>query len=103
MSVKVPAFHPGEILKDLYLEPLGISPIGLSKLLGVNRQRIERLVKGTNGMSPDTANRLAKAFSTTPQYWMNLQLAWDLQELDQDAEMQKALEEIEPIALEEAA
>ena len=70
--------HPGEVLKELYLEPLGMSAIALARELHVPRTRIERLVKGDTGVSADTAMRLAKFFGTTPEYWLNLQRAWDL-------------------------
>ncbi len=70
--------HPGEVLKELYLDPLGMSAIALARELHVPRTRIERLVKGETGVSADTAMRLAKFFGTTPEYWLNLQRAWDL-------------------------
>ena len=70
--------HPGEVLKELYLDALGMSAIALAKELHVPRTRIERLVKGETGVSADTAMRLAKFFGTTPEYWLNLQRAWDL-------------------------
>ncbi|QYX58019.1 HigA family addiction module antidote protein [Roseovarius sp. SCSIO 43702] len=70
--------HPGEVLSELYLEPLDMSPIALAKRLHVPRTRIERLVKGETALTVDTAIRLAKFFRTTPEYWMNLQRAWDL-------------------------
>jgi len=70
--------HPGEVLKELYLVPLGMSAIALARELHVPRTRIERLVKGETGVSADTAMRLAKFFGTTPEYWLNLQRAWDL-------------------------
>jgi len=70
--------HPGEVLSELYLEPLDMSPITLAKRLHVPRTRIERLVKGETALSVDTAIRLATFFGTTPEYWMNLQRTWDL-------------------------
>lgn len=70
--------HPGEVLKELYLDPLGMSAIALARELHVPRTRIERLVKSETGVSADTAMRLAKFFGTTPEYWLNLQRAWDL-------------------------
>lgn len=70
--------HPGEVLVELYLKPLEISAIVLAKRLNVPRTRIERLVRNETAVSADTAMRLAKVFSTTPEYWMNLQRAWDL-------------------------
>ena len=71
--------HPGEVLAELYLEPLGLSPIALAKRLNVPRTRIERLVKGETSLSVDTAAmRLSKFFGNTPEFWMNLQRAHDL-------------------------
>ena len=70
--------HPGEVLKELYLNPLGLTSYVLAKRIHVPRTRIERLVKGETALSADTAMRLAKVFGTTPEYWMNLQRAWDL-------------------------
>ena len=70
--------HPGEVLDELYLRPLGMSAGALAKKLGVPRTRIERIVKGQTSMAPDTAFRLAKAFQTTPLYWMNMQTSYDL-------------------------
>ena len=70
--------HPGEVLQELYLDPLALSPIALARRLHVPRTRIERLVKGETALTVDTAIRLAKFFRTTPEYWMNLQRAWDL-------------------------
>ena len=70
--------HPGEVLKELYLDPLDMSPMGLARELKLPRTRIERLVKGTTGITTDTAMRLAKFFSTTPQYWVNMQANYDL-------------------------
>jgi len=70
--------HPGEVLKLLYLDPLEMSPIALAKRLHVPRTRIERLVKEETTLTVDTALRLARFFGTTPEYWMNLQRAWDI-------------------------
>lgn len=75
--MKAPS-HPGEVLKELYLDPLDLSPIALAKRLHVPRTRIERLVRSETAVTADTAMRLAKFFGTTPEYWMNLQRAWDL-------------------------
>ena len=70
--------HPGEVLAELYLDPLGMSPIALARHLHVPRTRVERLVKGETALTVDSAMRLAKFFGTTPEYWMNLQRAWDI-------------------------
>ena len=78
MPLLVNPSHPGEVLEELYLVPLGLSAIALAKRIHVPRTRIERLVKGDTALSADTAMRLAKLFGTTPESWMNLQRAWDL-------------------------
>ena len=70
--------HPGEVLKELYLDPLDMSAITLAKRLYVPRTRIERLLKEETALTVDTALRLARFFGTTPEYWMNLQRAWDI-------------------------
>ena len=78
MTLKKNPSHPGEVLKELYLDPLDMSPIALAKRLHVPRTRIERLVKGETALTADTAMRLARFFGNTPEFWMNLQRAWEL-------------------------
>ena len=78
MSLMTNPSHPGEVLAELYLDPLEMSAITLATRLEVPRTRIERLIKGQTALTVDTAMRLARFFSTTPEYWMNLQRAWDL-------------------------
>ena len=70
--------HPGRVLVERYLRPNGMSPITLASRIRVPRTRIERIVSRKIGISADTALRLAKFFSTTPEYWMYLQCDWDL-------------------------
>lgn len=70
--------HPGRVLKNLYLAPLGMSEGKLAKHIGVPRTRIERLVKGATGVTVDTALRLSKAFNTTPEYWLNMQTNYEV-------------------------
>ena len=70
--------HPGEILRAEFLEALGLSQVALAAHLGVPVQRINELVRGKRGITPDTAWLLAQAFGTTPQFWINLQSAHDL-------------------------
>lgn len=70
--------HPGEILKHEFLEPLGVSSIGLARAIGVPRTRIERLVKEQTAVTPDTALRLSKALGTTAEFWINLQTNYDM-------------------------
>lgn len=73
-----PPVHPGEILREQFLEPLGLSAGRLARELGVPRTRIERIVREEMGISTDTALRLAKYFDTTPNVWLNLQQSYDL-------------------------
>ena len=70
--------HPGEILLEEFLAPLGQTQVALAAHLGVPVQRINELVRGKRGVTPQTAWLLAQAFGTTPQFWLNLQAAYDL-------------------------
>jgi len=70
--------HPGEILLREYLVPLGVTQVALAAHIGVPVQRVNELVRGKRGVTPDTAWLLAQAFETTPDFWMNLQAAYDL-------------------------
>lgn len=77
--------HPGEMLLEEFLNPMGLSQRDLAAGIRVPYQRIDELVNGRRGITPSTALRLAKSFGTTPDLWMNLQLRWDLYEA-QEAE-----------------
>jgi antitoxin HigA-1 len=70
--------HPGEILLEEFLSPLGLTPVALADHLGVSVQRINELVRGKRGITPETAWLLALALDTTPEFWLNLQAADDL-------------------------
>ncbi|MFZ5618526.1 MAG: HigA family addiction module antitoxin [Pseudomonadota bacterium] len=72
------AVHPGRILREEFMEPMGLSPIALARHIDVPRTRIERLVREETAMTVDTATRLAAAFKTSAAFWMNLQIAYDL-------------------------
>lgn len=80
--VRVPAnrepTHPGEILREEFLQPMGITQRELAAGISVPYQRVNELINGKRGITPSTALRLAKYFGTTPGFWMNLQLRWDL-------------------------
>lgn len=73
-----PPIHPGEVLREEFLSPLGLKPYTVAKRLGVPRTRIERLAAEKTPVTPDTALRLAKFFGTTPNFWLNMQNAYDL-------------------------
>ena len=70
--------HPGEVLLKDFLEPMELSQTDLAKHLNVSIQRINELVRGKRGVTPDTAWLLAKALGTSPEFWMNLQENHDL-------------------------
>ena len=70
--------HPGEILSEEFLKPLGISQVALAAHLGIPVQRINEIVRGKRGITPDTAWKLAQAFETNPGFWINLQSNHDL-------------------------
>jgi len=78
MASVLPPVHPGEILREEYLVRLRMSASALSKKLNVPRTRIERLAAEQTAVTPDTALRLARFFNTTPEFWMNLQISYDL-------------------------
>jgi addiction module HigA family antidote len=70
--------HPGYFLDTRYLKPLGLTQLALAEALGISRRRVNELVRGRRGVTPDTALRLAAYFRTEPEFWMQLQLAWDI-------------------------
>jgi addiction module HigA family antidote len=70
--------HPGEILRELCLEPLELSVTRAAEALGVSRKTLSAILNGRAGISPEMALRLAKAFGTTPESWLNLQMHYDL-------------------------
>jgi addiction module HigA family antidote len=76
---KMAPVHPGEILMEEFLEPLGISQYRLSKDIGVPPRRINEIVHGKRAISPDTALRLARHFGMTETFWSNLQVHYDLE------------------------
>jgi addiction module HigA family antidote len=73
-----PPTHPGAMLMEEFLRPLNISQVELAKLIGVSYPRVNELIHGKRGMTPDTALRLEHLFGMEAQFWLNLQLAWDL-------------------------
>lgn len=82
IMVRVPTnrepIHAGEILLEEFLNPMGLAQKDLADAINVPYQRINELVNGRRGVTPSTALRLAKYFGTTPGYWLNFQLRWDL-------------------------
>jgi antitoxin HigA-1 len=73
-----PAIHPGEMLREEFLEPLGLSQTEAARQLGMSVNRLNEIILGKRGVTADTALRLASRFKTSPQVWMHLQADWDL-------------------------
>ena len=70
--------HPGDIIRDICIEPLELTVTDASKALGVTRKTLSSLLNGRSGVSPEMALRLSKVFGRTPEGWMKLQLQYDL-------------------------
>jgi addiction module HigA family antidote len=85
--------HPGEILLEEFLSPLGISQYRLAHAIGVPPRRINEIVHGKRAISPDTALRLSRALSTSDRFWMNLQARYDL-----DTQLEIHRDELDKIA-----
>jgi addiction module HigA family antidote len=75
----MPPVHPGEVLAEEYLEPLGVTQHRLAVAIGVPPRRINEIVHGKRGISADTALRLARFFGTSERFWLNLQARYDLE------------------------
>src|ERR1700757_3112420 len=76
---KIPPVHPGEILLEEFLSPLGVSQYRLAKETSVPPRRINEIVRGSRSISADTALRLARYFGTSERFWLNLQSRYDLE------------------------
>ena len=101
-QVRIPADRsptpPGEMLLGEFIRPLGLTQAELADRIGVSYVRLNEIVNGRRGITPSTALRLAKAFSTSPQFWLNGQLALDLYKASHDEEELRELERIEPLS-----
>ena len=81
---KMRPIHPGEILREEFMAPLGLSANALAVALRVPAPRVNDIVRERRGVTPDTALRLARYFGTTPQFWLNLQVSYDLKIIQRD-------------------
>lgn len=88
--------HPGEILREEYLAPLDMSVNALAKALRVDATRMNEIVRERRRITPDTAERLARYFSTAPQFWMNLQIQYDLKEFEASEEAAEIARDVQP-------
>lgn len=91
---RLPPVHPGEILRDDFLRPLGLSVYRLAQELRIPRPRVNDIVRGRRRITTDTALRLAHYFGTTPEFWIRLQIQYDLD--DAEPARREIEREIEP-------
>lgn len=100
-SVRVPKDRaptsPGEILLEEFLKPLGMTQVELAERIRVSYVRVNELVNGKRRVTPSTALRLARAFGTTPDFWLNGQLALDLYRVINDKKEVAEVDRIEPV------
>lgn len=73
-----PHAHPGDVLREDYLAPLGMSQYALAQALGVSQLRISEICRGKRAITADTALRLARYFGTTPEFWLGMQAGYDI-------------------------
>ena len=92
----MPPVHPGEILQEEFLAPLGVSQYQLAKAVDVPARRINEIVHGTRRITADTALRLSRYFGTSERFWLNLQARYDL-EIEKDR-LGATLEDIRPLS-----
>ncbi len=93
MAKKLPPIHPGEILLEEFLEPMGISQYRIAKDITVPPRRINEIVHGKRGISADTALRLSVYFGTSEMFWINLQTRFDM-ETQKDLLADRLLDEV---------
>ena len=91
---RIPNIHPGEILSEDFLKPMGISAYRLSKGANIDQTRISEIIRGKRSVTADTALRLARFFGNSPEFWLNLQAHYDLEQ--KKREMEKDLKKIRP-------
>jgi len=77
--------HPGETIRELCLNPLKLSVTDAADALGISRVSLSELLNGKNGLSPEMAYRLSKAFGSTPEFWLRLQMNYDLAQMKKTA------------------
>lgn len=87
--------HPGEVLLEEYLKPLEMSPNALARALNLTPARVNEIVRQERGISPDTALRLARYFGSTPEFWLDLQMTYELRKAAQQ-EWETIVKEVQP-------
>jgi addiction module HigA family antidote len=96
MTKKEAPMHPGEVLREEFMKPLGLTAYAVAKAVDVPRTRIERIEREETTVTADTAHRLGRYFRTTPQFWLNLQTEYELRL--SAARLAKTLDRIQPVA-----
>ena len=102
MAKKIPPIHPGEILLEEFLKPMGISQYKLAKDINVHPRRINEIVHGKRSISADTALRLSRYFSLSERFWLNLQARYDL-EVEKDRLKGRLDNEVKVLAISKIA
>lgn len=101
-KVRAPT-HPGEILREEFMRPLGLNQIDTARILMISPATLCRVMSSTGRVSADLALRLARVFNTTPEYWLNLQTARDLHAVQLDPYFQRQLDALKPYPMPEAS
>ncbi|MDE3180950.1 MAG: HigA family addiction module antidote protein [Acidobacteriota bacterium] len=96
MGARLKPVHPGEILREEFIEPLGLNPHKVSLALRVSAPTVSEITHEKRSVSPDVALRLARYFNTTPEFWLNLQTRYDL-EVARDEEEAAIKREVQPL------
>ncbi len=97
MAKKLDPVHPGEILEEEFLKPMGLSQNRLALALGVPARRINEIVLRKRGITADTALRLARYFKMSPQFWLGLQMDYEL-DLAEDTLEERLKKEVKPMS-----
>jgi addiction module HigA family antidote len=97
MPTNRPPIHPGEILLEEFMKPYGMTQTEIARRIGVSRKHISEVVNGRKGISTDMALRLSRLFGTSPELWLNGQIAWDVWNAMRGENACK-FETIEPVA-----
>lgn len=95
MTKKLPPLHPGEVLREEFLVPLNMSAGALAKVMDVPRTRVERIANEVTDITATSALLLGKALNTSPMFWLNLQIAYDVEIARK--ELGRKIEKIEPV------
>jgi addiction module HigA family antidote len=94
--VSIEPAHPGDVLQKEFLDPIGMTQTELARRLGVPFQRVNQIINRRRAITPDTALRLGRLFGMPPEYWLDLQLKWELHEAARSEEAE-AIERIRPV------